>query len=74
MFRKLALATAALSLASTPVVAQQAAAQVQRDAAPVSETSELAGNATLFFILGIAAVVAGIVLISEDNDDPVSAG
>ena len=69
--RNILLASAALSLAAAPVAAQQAKADVQRQSAPVSEQSELAGNTTLFFILGIAAVVAGIILISED-DDPVS--
>ncbi len=73
MIRKLAFATAAASLVATPLAAEQAIAQIQRDAAPATEESQLAGNSTLFLILGIAAVVGAIVLISEDDDEPVSA-
>ena len=73
MIKKIAFATAAASLVATPLAAEQAVAQVQRDAAPITEESELAGNTTLFFILGIAAVVAAIVLLAEDDDDPISA-
>lgn len=74
MFGKTIIAVAALALASAPVAAQQANAELARESAPTSERSELAGNTTLFFILGIAAVVAGVILISENDDDPVSGG
>lgn len=76
MFRKFAAATAALALVSSPVLAVQSPVEIQREAAPVSDTNELGGNplageSTLYFLLGIAAVVAAIVLLSED-DDPIS--
>ncbi len=68
MLRKLALATTAVALAAAPVAAQ---ADLSRSTAPVNSESELEGQSTLFFILGIAAVAAAIVLLSED-DDPAS--
>lgn len=74
MIRKLAFATAAASLVATPLVAEQTKAQIQRETAPVTEESRLVGNSTLFLILGIAAVVAGIVVLSEDDDEPASPG
>ena len=52
-----------------------AQAEVQPTTAPVTEHSELGGltnNNTLFFIIGIAVVVAAIVFLSDDGDDAVS--
>lgn len=67
MFRKIVLAGSAAALLATPVIASADT----RSSAPVEGASELAGQATILFIAGIAAVAAAIVLLSED-DDPVS--
>lgn len=72
MLRKLALASASLALVATPLAAEQASAEIMRDSAPVSGESELVGQSTLFYVLGIVAVVAAIVLLAEDDDDPIS--
>ena len=70
MLKKIALATAALSLTAAPIAAQQA----QQSAQPASEESDLGAfsGPNLFFYLGIAIVAVSILLLSE-NDDPVSA-
>ncbi|WBY17596.1 hypothetical protein PF049_05465 [Erythrobacteraceae bacterium WH01K] len=67
-FRNIALATAALGLAATPVMAEATVERTQ----PVAETNELgafAGGSTIFYVLGLAAVVAGIIIIADDDDD-----
>ncbi len=70
-FRNLALATAALSLAASPAIAEAA---FERSVAPVESESELQGGSTLLIaLLAAAAVVAGVVVIADD-DDSVSAG
>ncbi|GMM93300.1 hypothetical protein [Qipengyuania sp. MTN3-11] len=73
--KRIVLASAAMALAAAPVTAQQARAVPVRDAAPVEGSNALGGalggESTLFFVLGIAAVAAAIVFLSED-DDPVS--
>lgn len=72
MIRKLALLGAAMSLVTAPLAAEQAGADVNRATAPIEGESALAGQSTLFFILGIVAVAAAVVALSEDDDDPVS--
>lgn len=67
--RKLALATATAALVAAPVAAQDA--EAGRSSAPAVQESELRGNSTLFFVLAIVAVAAGIVLLIDD-DDPAS--
>ncbi|MGI8943108.1 MAG: hypothetical protein ACR2FJ_02540 [Qipengyuania sp.] len=69
MLSKIATATAAMALVAAPVAAQ---VDTSRAAAPVEGASELEGQATLFWVLGIAAIVAAVILLSEDDDDPVS--
>ena len=72
-FRKLALATAAGALAIAPVAAQ--AAPVARIAAPVDDQSELGGGGELWnaiIIIAIAAIGMAALLISDDEDRPVS--
>ena len=67
-FRTTALAAAALGLAATPVMAEAAAERTQ----PVTQSSELgdfAGGSTIYFVLGLAAIVAGIIIIADDDDD-----
>lgn len=73
MFRKLASGAVIAALVATPLAAQSARAQLDRASAPVEGESELAGQGTIFFLVGIAVVAAAIVFLSEDDDDaPVS--
>lgn len=78
-FRNLFAATAALSMAASPVLAQSAPT-VDRAAAPVAGESELGGDSggggILLAILAAAAVIAGIVIAvggDDEDDDPISA-
>lgn len=72
-FRKLALATAATTLAIAPIGAQAAAPL--RAAEPVTEASDLAGGSDIVKAL-IIVLIAGIgmaaLLIADDDDSPVS--
>lgn len=70
--RNLVAATAALSLAASPAIAQSATAD--RASAPVEGESEMAGgSSTIIAILAAAAVIAGIVIaVDGGDDDPVS--
>jgi hypothetical protein len=72
-FRNIAMATAALSLAASPAIAESA---FERTIAPVEGESEVAGGSTLLIaLLAAAAVVAGVIVIADgDDDDSVSAG
>ena len=68
--KKLTLAAAATALVAAPIAAQSSLA---RSSAPISEESELGGEITPgLIIIALAAVGAGILLITDD-DDPVSA-
>ncbi len=73
--RNLVLATAALSLAASPAIAEAA---FERSVAPVEGESEIggAGGSTLLLaLLGAAAVIGGIIVIADgDDDDSISAG
>lgn len=72
-FRKLALATAAIGLAASPVMAEASAERAQPVAAS-SEVGDFAGGNAIFYILGLAAVIAGVILIADgDDDDALSA-
>ena len=66
--RNLMFALAAGSLVAAPLAAQPGPATVDRQSAPVASKSELGSGNNLFFILGILAVAAGIVFLSEDDD------
>lgn len=61
MIRKFALAAAAAGLAAAPL-----GASLAREAAPVSGGNELAGQSTLFFLAGIAAIALAVVFLPED--------
>ena len=64
-------ATAALAISS--VTAQAQNQFVDRASAPVSDKNEFAGQSDLYWILGVAAVIAAVVVVStESDDDPVS--
>ncbi|MDZ4306426.1 hypothetical protein [Allopontixanthobacter sp.] len=73
-FRNLLAATAALSLAASPALAQSASAD--RVSAPVAqEESDLEGGSGIIIaILAAAAVIAGIIIAADGGDDePISA-
>lgn len=66
-FRNIALATAALSLATAPAIAQ---ANFERASAPVEGESELeGGSGILIGILAAAAIIGGIIIAADDGDD-----
>lgn len=61
--RKFVLGLAAIGLVASPLAAQA----VSRQAAPVEDANGLAGQGSLFFLLGIAVVAAAVVLLPEDS-------
>lgn len=65
--RNLVMATAAVSLAASPAIAEAA---FERANAPVEGESELEGeNGILIALLAAAAVIAGIIIIADDGED-----
>lgn len=65
--RNLALATAALSLAASPAIAEAA---FERSVAPLNGESELEGSGGIIIgVLAAAAVIGGIIIIADDDDD-----
>jgi len=69
-FRTMAAAVAALTLTTSPVLAQTA---VDRSAAPIEGESELRGSSSLLLILAIVLFGAGIYfLVDNDDDEPNS--
>ena len=68
-FRTMAAAVAALSLTTSPVLAQSA----DRASAPVAQSSEMAGESTLLLVLAVVLFGAGIFfLVDNEDDDPDS--
>lgn len=67
--RTLAAAAAVLSLATAPAIAEVSLA---RTSAPVEDESEMGGSGLLIAILAGAAVIAGIIIAADGDDDPVS--
>ena len=66
-FRTLALATAAVSLAASPAIAEAA---YDRANAPVEGESELEGESgILIAILAAAAIIAGIIIAADGGED-----
>ena len=66
-FAKFAAATAALSLAVSPALARSAP---ERGTAPAASEDEIGGQAGIFVLLILAAVIIGF--IATDDDGPVS--
>jgi hypothetical protein len=69
-FRDITASFLALSLATTPVLAQTASADVSRTSAPVSEANEMGGGTEIIALIG--AVVWGLfifLVIDDDNSD-----
>lgn len=72
MKRILLAAAATVGLVAAPLAANQSQALV-RASAPVEQGENLSADSNLFFIAGIAAVAAAIVLLAEDEEGaPVS--
>ena len=67
---KLAAGIAALSLAATPALAARspASALSLRAVTKSKNSSELAGLPVIA-VIGVAAIVAGVVIIASDDDD-----
>ncbi|MEM9501315.1 MAG: hypothetical protein AAF941_05660 [Pseudomonadota bacterium] len=69
-FRNVALATAAVSLAASPAIAQAA---FERSAAPVEGESLEGSSGIIIAVLAAAAIIAGIIIAADgDDDDAVS--
>ena len=68
-FRNVALATAAVSLAASPAIAEAA---FDRSTAPVEGESELeGGSGILIAILAAAAIIAGIIIAADDGGEDI---
>lgn len=63
-------ATAALTLAAAPAVAE---VSFDRVSAPVEGESDLQGSSLIIALLAAAAVVGAIIIAVDDDDDPISA-
>ncbi len=64
-------AVASIALSVTPVMAQ--ATTADRASAPVGSASNLEGeNGILIALLAAAAVIAGIIIIADGDDEPTS--
>ena len=73
--KKAAAALAATSMVATPVAASAATAfDGARSASAVSKKNGLEGGSSwIIAVLAVAAVIGGIILISDnDKDEPVS--
>ncbi|QUL36581.1 hypothetical protein [Erythrobacter sp. JK5] len=68
-FRNVAMATAALSLAAVPAVAE---ASFDRSSAAAEGESLEGKTGILLTILGVAAIVAAVLIIDDSDDDAVS--
>lgn len=70
LFGKIATGLSALSLAAAPAVAAPSASKLSLRASTDSDKSEsLVGGAPIIALVGIAAIVAGGVIIATDDDD-----
>jgi hypothetical protein len=68
-----AAAVAALSLAATPAIAAQgAASKLSLRASTAAENEENLAGAPIIAIIGVAAIIAGGVIIATEDDDPDS--
>jgi hypothetical protein len=67
--RNVLAATAALTLAAAPAVAE---VSFDRTSAPVEGESELAGSSLIIALLAAAAVVGAILIAVDDDENPIS--
>ena len=65
---KFALVAAMFGLVAAPVAAET----VVRDAAPVESESELGGAGAILAAMGVAVIVATIILVTDDDDTDLS--
>jgi hypothetical protein len=66
-------AVAALSLAAAPAMAAQgAASKLSLRASTASEKESNLAGAPIIAIIGVAAIIAGGVIIATEDDDPDS--
>lgn len=71
MKRLITAAALALAVTAAPIAASQATTRATQ---PVADGNALAADSNLFFLIGIAAVAAGIILLQEDEEGaPISA-
>lgn len=69
---KVLLASVALSVTATPVLAAaKPAVQAvsQRAGAPVAKSEKALGGGVIVAVLAAAAVIAGIIIVADDDDD-----
>lgn len=73
LLKKAAVSLAATSMIAAPVVASAAPAAGAFDGARATSTaegeSELTGSGWIIGLLALAAIVVGIVIASDNNDD-----
>lgn len=65
-FRKIALATAAVSLAASPAIAE---ASLERSNAPVEGEALEGKGGIIIALLAAAAIIAGIIIAADGSDD-----
>jgi hypothetical protein len=66
---QVATAMAALSLAATPAMAAQGASKLSLRASTEAENESELGGAPIIAIIGLAAIVAGGIIIATEGDD-----
>ena len=70
---QMATAIAAVSLAATPAIAAQgSASKLSLRASTAAEHDSELGGAPVIALIGIAAIIAGGVIIATEDDDPDS--
>lgn len=70
---QVATAMAALSLATTPAIAAQGSvSKLSLRASTAAENESELGGGPIIAIVGLAAIVAGAIIIATDDDDPDS--
>jgi hypothetical protein len=71
--KNVAIAIGSLGLVATPIVAQAASAPVARGGSPVGEAEAMGGGSGIIIgLLALAAIVGGIIIAVEDDDESVS--
>ncbi|NJS15047.1 MAG: hypothetical protein HC788_11065 [Sphingopyxis sp.] len=71
LFKKALVASAATSMLLAPVAASAAPIADLRAVSAVDGASEMEGSSWIFILLGVAAAV-GLIVVVSDDDDPTS--
>lgn len=71
VFKGLIAATAAVALTAAPAVAQSVAAPIAPAVETVEADSQLGGG-FIIPLFALAAIIAGILVVLDDEEDPVS--